>query len=103
MPTNQKPIGFRTKNPNALTRAEQARRYRARRGDRCFFVDLDIASAAACLYLIKQWNFRSRQEAARVAMRYLAILTRLGLQRIDLDVFSDEDSEEVDEGPITLI
>lgn len=90
MTTHQKPIGFRIRNPNAISRAEQSRRYRARNGDRQFFMQLDVASAAACLYLVKQWGFKNRQEAARVSMRYLAILTRLGLKRIDLDVFSED-------------
>lgn len=86
MTTHQKPVGFRSRNPNALTAAERMRRWRLLNGSRQFFVQHDISSAAAGLYLQKQWGFRSQAETARVAIRYLAVLTRMGLKRIDLTI-----------------
>jgi hypothetical protein len=40
---------------------------------------------AALGELLREWPFKSSSEAITVALRYLAVQTRRGLPRIDLD------------------
>lgn len=71
---------------NRLTSAERQRRYRAAQGNRFLRYTLTIEAAAALLYLRKQWGFKSNYETTMVCLRYLAVQTRKGLQRIDLTI-----------------
>lgn len=64
-------------------------RSRAAAGGRQLSCDLGLEAAAASIYLQSAWGFLSASEAARVALRYLAIQTRKGLTRIDLDITQD--------------
>lgn len=64
-------------------------RSRAAAGGRQLSCDLGLEAAAASIYLQSAWGFVSASEAARVALRYLAIQTRKGLTRIDLDITQD--------------
>ena len=81
-----RPLGFRSKNPNALTNLERQQRWRRKNGDRCVgSFCLHIDACAAMLYIKKQWGFESSQEAIEVSMRHLALMTRQGLKRIQLD------------------
>lgn len=78
--------GFRSRNPNAYTNAERQARWRAKHGGRVLRTDMPIEVAAACLYLMKQWGFKSHRELVNASLAYLAIQTRKGLQRIDLTI-----------------
>ena len=73
--------------PAPLTNAERQKRWRAKQGSRGITVAFHAhtEATAALLYLRKQWGFTSNQEAVEVALRRLAIETRNGLQRLDLD------------------
>lgn len=79
-------MGVRSCNPNAYTPLERQLRYQARNGNRQVHACLTIEAAAAMLYLHKQWGFKSDRELVMVALRYLAVQTRKGLQRIDLTI-----------------
>lgn len=68
---------------------EATRRMRAARGARQLNCDMGVEGLAAMLYLQKQWGFKSRKEAVNVALRFLALQTRKGLERIDLDIAED--------------
>lgn len=81
-----KRMGFRSQKPDALTNAERQARWRAKHGSRMIRTDLPADTAAAMLYLRKQWGFKSHRELVNAAIRYLAIQTRKGLQRIDLEI-----------------
>lgn len=78
--------GFRSRNPNAYTNAEKQARWRARHGSRMIRTDMPAETAAAFLYLMKQWGFKNKRELVNASIRYLAIQTRKGLQRIDLTI-----------------
>lgn len=78
--------GFRSQKPEAYTNAERQARWRARHNARRISTDLPADSVAAMLYLRKQWGFKSQRELVNAAIRYLAIQTRKGLQRIDLTI-----------------
>lgn len=78
--------GFRSRNPNAYTNAEKQARWRARHGSRMIRVDMPIGTAAAFVYLMKQWGFKSHRELVSAAIGHLAVQTRKGLKRIDLKI-----------------
>jgi len=82
----EKRKGFRSRNPSALTEAERIRKWRAKNGGRGASVYFDIQGAAAMLYLKKQWGFKTTHETIHVALRHLAIQTRKGLQKLDLEM-----------------
>lgn len=69
-----------------MSTAEAQRRWRAKHGNKNIIFTAHVEAAAAMLYLKKQWGFKSTQETVEVSMRHLALLTRLGLQRIDLSI-----------------
>jgi len=73
--------------PAPLTNAERQKRWRAKQGSRGITVGFHAhtEATAALLYLKKQWGFKSNQEAIEAALRHLALETRMGLKRIQLD------------------
>lgn len=73
--------------PAPLTNAERQRRWRGKQGSRAITATFytHTEATAALLYLRKQWGFTSHQETIEVALRRLALETRNGLQRLDLD------------------
>ena len=78
---------IRLDKPAPLTNAERQRRWRAKQGSRGVNVTFHshTEATAALLYLRKQWGFTSHQEAIEAALRHLALETRMGLKRIQLD------------------
>lgn len=70
----------------SLTNAERQARWRAAHGSRQLKVNLSIETAAAIMYLKKQWGLKSDHEAAVVAIRALAVQTRKGLKKIELTI-----------------
>ena len=77
-----KRMGFRSKNPNALTGAEKQQRFRRRKGVRQLQLYLTADVAATLIYLRKEWGMNSNKEVAEAALRFLTICTRHGLQRL---------------------
>lgn len=73
--------------PAPLTNAERQKRWRAKQASRAVAVHFSAhtEATAALLYLRKQWGFTSHQEAIEAALRHLALETRMGLKRIQLD------------------
>lgn len=85
--TEPKRLGFRSRKPDAMTNLERQRKWRSQQGHRTIGAyTLHPEAAAALLYLRKSWNFTTNQECLEAALRYLAIQTRRGLQRLDLDI-----------------
>lgn len=85
-PNMGKRKGFRSLKPDAYTNAERQARYKARHGHRVIRAELTIEAAAALLYLRQQWGFKSHRELVSVAIRFLAIETRKGLERLELTI-----------------
>lgn len=77
-----KRLGFRSRNPNAMTGSERQSKYRRTRGVRQLQLDLGTELAAAVLYIRKEWGMRTNKEAAEAAIRFLAVCTRQGLSRL---------------------
>jgi hypothetical protein len=75
-------MGFRSRNPNAMTAAERQQKWRRSRGLRQLQVDLTTDTAAAVIYIRNQWGMSSNREAALAAIRFLALCTRQGLTRL---------------------
>jgi hypothetical protein len=73
--------------PAPLTNAERQKRWRAKQASRGITVAFHAhtEATAALIYLRKQWGFTSNQEAVEAALRHLALETRMGLKRIQLD------------------
>ena len=69
--------------------ASKRRATRARAGARQISFTMSIEAAAAVQYLQTQWGFGSRVEALEVALRFMAIETRKGLSKIQLDASAD--------------
>ncbi len=69
-----------------MTQAERMRRWRARHGNRQVNFCLHVETAAALLYLRKQWGFNGTQETVEAALRYLAVQTRKGLTKLELTI-----------------
>ena len=88
--------GFRSIKPDAMTGAQRLRKYKAKLGGRAvnFYVDPD--AAAAMLYLQKQWGMKTYKEAVQASLRYLAKHTRMGLEKLELDMVPDDDIDEDD-------
>jgi hypothetical protein len=80
--TEPKRMGFRSRNPNAMTAAERQQKWRRSRGLRQLQVDLTTDTAAAVIYIRNQWGMSSNREAALAAIRFLALCTRQGLTRL---------------------
>lgn len=78
-----KPMGPK---PGALTNAEKQRRWRAKNGGRGINFYCHPNAAASLLYVKKQWGFKTNQEAMEAALRFLAIETRKGLQKLVLTI-----------------
>jgi hypothetical protein len=77
-----KKMGFRSRNPNAMTDAERQQKARRNRGTRQLQLALDADVSAAILYIRKEWGIESNREACQAAIRFLALCTRQGLQRL---------------------
>lgn len=77
-------MGFRSRKPHAMTNAERQQKWRRTRGMRQMQLQLDMDSdvTAAILYIRKEWGMRSNKEAGLAAIRFLALCTRQGLQRL---------------------
>lgn len=75
-------MGFRSYKPDAMTDAERQAKYRRKQGSRQMSFALKPDTAAAVLYLKKEWGMSSNREVAEAAIRFLALCTRQGLQRI---------------------
>ena len=73
--------------PAPLTNAERQKRWRAKQASRgvTMAFHAHTEATAALLYLRKQWGFTSHQETIEAAVRHLALETRMGLKRIQLD------------------
>lgn len=81
-PTMGRKMGFRSRNPNAMTNAEKIRKHRRVHGSRQISLEFKSDTTAALLYIRKEWGMKSNAEAARAAVRFLALLTRQGLQKL---------------------
>lgn len=81
-----KKIGFRSRNPEAYTNAERQARWKAKHGYRMVRAELSVEAAAALLYLRQQWGFKSNRELVNVAIRFLAVETRKGRERLELTI-----------------
>lgn len=77
-----KRMGFRSRNPNAMTNAERQSKWRRSRGSRQIQMDMTPEVAAALLYLRKEWGMTSNREVTLAAIRFLALCTRQGLTRL---------------------
>jgi hypothetical protein len=72
--------------PPPLTGAERVSRWRRRHGYRMLTIMMSAETAAAFLYLRKQWGFKTHHEMVTVALRYLAKKTREGETKLVLDI-----------------
>lgn len=77
-----KKMGFRSRNPSAMTHAEHQQKYRRKLGYRQWQIDLTPEVAACLIYLRKEWGMKSNREVAEAALRFLTVCTRQGLQRL---------------------
>lgn len=75
-------LGFRSKKPNAFTRAEIQRRYRLRNSGRTLSVLLKPDLAACFIYIRTQWGMKSDREVMEAAVRFLTVCTRKGLTKL---------------------
>ena len=80
--TEAKRLGFRSRNPDAMTDAERMQKYRRTLGGRQMHMLMPPDVAAALIYLRKEWGMETNQEAAMAAIRFLALCTRQGLTRL---------------------
>lgn len=65
-----------------LTNAEKQRRYRAKMGGRNINTSLKPDVAACFIYLRNEWGMKNNVEVMDAAVRFLALMTRSGLQRL---------------------
>jgi hypothetical protein len=86
--------GFRSIKPEAMSVAERVRKYRSREGGRSVSFYMHAEAAASLLYLKKQWQIEKTQEVVEAALRYLAKHTRMGLEKLELDVVPDDDIDD---------
>lgn len=77
-----KRMGFRSRNPDAMTGAERQQKWRRTRGNRQVQIELTAEAVAAMLYLRKEWGMKSGREVVEASVRFLAICTRQGLTRL---------------------
>lgn len=75
-------LGFRSRNPNAMTAAERQAKHRRKLGVRQVKLSMDAEVTAAMLYLRKEWGMETNREVCQAAIRFLALCTRQGLQRL---------------------
>jgi len=75
-------MGFRSRKPHAMTDAERQQKVRRNRGTRQLQLALDADVSAAILYIRKEWGIATNREACQAAIRFLALCTRQGLQRL---------------------
>ena len=73
-----------TKAKLPLTRAQSQRRYIKNHPGQKFTIDLTMSGHADVLYIMEAWGIPNRRRAVLTAIKYLAKLTRDGLDRIDL-------------------
>lgn len=74
--------GFRSRKPNAMTKAERQRKWRAKNGGRTINARIDPVIAACLIYLRKEWGMKSDRETVEAAVRFLTLCTRQGLTRL---------------------
>lgn len=79
-------MGFRSRQPEAMTNAERQSKWRRVNGTRQLHLSLDADLSACLLYLRKEWGMRSHHETAAAAIRFLAICTRQGLSRLPQEI-----------------
>ena len=65
-----------------MTGAERQQKYRRTRGMRQLQLDMGAELAASILYIRNEWGMDSNKEAVEAAVRFLALCTRQGLQRL---------------------
>jgi hypothetical protein len=80
-----KRMGFRSRNPNAFTPAERKQRWRMKNGTQVN-AKFDLIGSAALVYIKNQWGFKSNAQAVEAAVRFLAVETRKGLTKINLEI-----------------
>lgn len=81
-----KKMGFQSQKPRAYTNAEKQARWRARHGSRMIRTDMSVDVAAAAIYLRKEWGFKTNREMVNAAIRFLAIQTRKGLEKLEVAI-----------------
>lgn len=77
-----KKSGFRSRNQNAMTGAERQQKWRRKNGGRAVSYYASPAVGASMIYLKKEWGMNTNQEVIDAALRFLALCTRQGLQRL---------------------
>ena len=77
-----KRMGFRSRKKTAMTNAERQQKFRRTQGSRQTNITLTIEVAAALKYIRAEWGMTSNKEATQAAIRFLALCTRQGLQRL---------------------
>lgn len=77
-----KKTGFRSRNPYAMTAAERQSKRRRANITRQVQLTLTNDVAAALVYVRKEWGMKSSREAIEASLRFLALCTRQGLQRL---------------------
>lgn len=75
-------MGFRSRNPEALTLAERQLKWRRVHGVIQLTFPMTAETRADLLYIRREWGMRSDRQAVEAALRFLALLTRGGLQRL---------------------
>jgi hypothetical protein len=84
--TIDKRMGFRSRVAEAKTNAERQRLWRNGASGRAVLAKFNHVGAASLVYIKNQWGFKTNVEAVQTAVRYLAVQTRKGLERIDLEI-----------------
>lgn len=80
--TEPQRMGFRSRNPNAMTPAERQSKRRRKLGVRQVQLGMGAELAASLLYIRNEWGIRTNREAVEAAVRFLALCTRQGLTRL---------------------
>lgn len=57
-------------------------------GSRWISHRLDVETQAALLYLQKEWGFTSTRETVEAALGFTMVATRLGLRKLDKNVYA---------------
>lgn len=73
----------------AMTNAEKQRAWARANGGRAINCRVDVVGAANIIYLRKEWGLKTDAEAVRAALRFLAVMTRCGLQRLPQEYFEE--------------
>jgi hypothetical protein len=92
------------KTHRELTNERQSERdlkYVRANGSRVVTLRADAETAAALIYLRREWGFESATETVDAAIRFTMVATKLGLQRLDTRVYEalvrlEQDQKELD-------